>query len=120
MATRCRFVLAVAVLLAACTAQNPAAPEPPPTFVESLIRQLSTQPVANPPASITRYDYKGQVVYYVPPRCCDIRGDVYLTDGKLLCQPDGGFDGRGDGRCPDFFTTRRNEYIVWRDPRPPS
>src|SRR5688572_9123257 len=101
--------------LAACGAQSPAGPER--SFVDSLIRQLSTAPVTNPPASIVRYDYKGQVVYYVPPRCCDIRGDLYLADGRRLCQPDGGLDGRGDGRCPDFFNERRNEHIVWRDPR---
>ena len=109
--------LAVSLLLAGCGAQGPAAPEPLPTFVDALVRQLSTAPVANPPASIARYEYKGRIVYYVPPRCCDIRGDVYLSDGMLLCQPDGGFDGRGDGRCADFFSERRNEYIVWRDSR---
>lgn len=116
-----RVLPALAVVVAAaCSAHNPAAPERFPPFVESLIRQLSAEPAANPPASITRYDYRGQVVYYVPPRCCDIPGDLYLPDGTRLCQPDGGFSGRGDGRCPDFFSERRNEQIVWQDPRKPS
>jgi hypothetical protein len=42
---------------------------------------------------------------------------VYRSDGAVMCQPDGGLAGNGDGRCPDFFVERRNERIIWRDPR---
>jgi hypothetical protein len=56
-------------------------------------------------------------VYFLPQRCCDIMGVLYRADGSVMCRPDGGFTGTGDGRCPDFFVERKNERIVWRDAR---
>jgi hypothetical protein len=35
----------------------------------------------------------------------------------MICHADGGFSGAGDGRCSDFFSARKNEKIIWRDPR---
>lgn len=113
-----RFLL-IFVLSAAC-GHNPAAPDSAITsraWLTTLIRQLETQPVANPPAFIARYEYKGDIVYFVPQRCCDVMSVVYRSDGAVMCHADGGFAGTGDGRCPDFFTERRNERIIWRDPR---
>jgi hypothetical protein len=86
-------------------------------WLADLIQRLSDAPVASPPASIVEYDYRGQTVYYVPPRCCDIESDLYDRHGVLLCHPDGGLTGRGDGRCSDFLDTRRNERLIWTDPR---
>jgi hypothetical protein len=83
--------------------------------VTALIRQLEAQPVANPPAFVARYDYKGQNVYFVPQRCCDIMSVVYNSDGAIMCNPDGGVTGKGDRTCADFFVERRNERIVWHD-----
>ena len=86
-------------------------------WLTALIQELESQPVANPPAFIARYDYRGQVVYYLPPRCCDIPSDVYSAGGTIICHADGGLNGAGDGRCSDFFSLRKNEKIIWRDPR---
>jgi len=108
----------VLVLLTIGGCSNPAAPDTSsasPTWVTALVRQLETQPVANPPAFVARYDYKGQDVYFVPQRCCDIMSVVYNSEGAIMCHPDGGIAGKGDGRCADFFVERRNERIVWRD-----
>jgi hypothetical protein len=112
-----RLILMALVLAAACVPENPVALDQHPSWLTSLIRQLETEPGANPPAFIARYEYKGQVVYYVPPRCCDVSSALHRTDGTVLCQPDGGFAGTGDGRCADFTAERKNEQIVWRDPR---
>jgi uncharacterized protein DUF6970 len=111
-------ILAACVFLtaAACAEKNPAAPEQP-EWLASLIHELETQPVANPPAFIARYEFNGGPVYYLPARCCDIMGTVFQANGAILCHPDGGFTGKGDGRCPTFFADRANEQIVWRDPR---
>jgi hypothetical protein len=112
-------VLLVLVLSAGCSG-TPAAPNPAttlPAWLTTLIQQLEAQPVANPPAFIARYEYKGNIVYFVPQRCCDVMSVVYRSDGAVMCQADGGLAGTGDGRCPDFFAERRNELIVWRDPR---
>jgi hypothetical protein len=56
-------------------------------------------------------------VYYLPPRCCDIFGNLYDSQGQIICHPDGGIAGHGDGRCPDFLNQRTNETVIWRDTR---
>ena len=82
-----------------------------------LVRKLEKEPVANPPASFIQYGYKGQVVYYVAPRCCDIFSDLYDTNGNIIGHPDGGITGQGDGRVADFLTERSDRRIVWKDQR---
>lgn len=94
--------------------------EPPPTlpqWLTTLIEKLSTAPVANPPAQIIQYQYNDATVYYLPPQCCDIMGVLYDVDGQVLCHPDGGIVGRGDGKCPDFHRTKTQELVIWRDER---
>jgi hypothetical protein len=112
-------VLLIVVLVAGC-GRSPAAPDSsstPPAWLTTVIRQLEAQPVANPPAYVARYEYKSETVYFVPQRCCDVMSVVYRSDGAVLCQADGGATGAGDRRCPDFFAERRNEQVIWRDPR---
>ena len=102
-------------LTAACTTDASVVDDP--EWLATLIQSLEHQPVANPPAFIARYDYQGQVVYYLPARCCDIPSNVYSAAGTIICHADGGFSGGGDGRCSDFLAARKNERIIWRDPR---
>ena len=97
---------------------GPPSQSPIPAAITRLIHELEAQPPANPPAFVASYDYGGQVVYYVPPRCCDIYSDLYNAAGQIICHPDGGLIGKGDGRCPDFESQRTNERIIWRDLRP--
>jgi hypothetical protein len=85
--------------------------------VDKLIKQFGSDPVGNPPQSIWSYDYNGQVVYFVPAQCCDQYSMLYDASGSVICAPDGGFTGKGDGKCPDFFTERSNEQLIWQDSR---
>jgi hypothetical protein len=85
--------------------------------VLQLIESHESAPPANPPASIWRYRYKDRVVFYVPPSCCDLPSELYDIEGNLICGPDGGLTGKGDGKCPDFFEQRQEELRVWGDPR---
>jgi hypothetical protein len=88
-----------------------------PPFVDGLIAQQQAGPKKNPPGRIWHYRYQGQAVFYVPPSCCDVPGELYSADGTRLCSPDGGMTGGGDGKCPDFFDARSDEVLVWADPR---
>jgi hypothetical protein len=115
MRIRITALFLAASLGAACATGRSVGPEP--EWLTTLVHNLESQPVANPPAFIARYDYGGRVVYYLPPRCCDIPSNVYTADGTIICHADGGFNGSGDGRCPDFLSARKNEKIVWRDAR---
>lgn len=99
----------------ACRAPTP--PDDSPVWLRELVSRLESEPVANPPAYLARYLYRGDTVYYLPPRCCDIPSLVFNLGGEVICAADGGITGAGDGRCPDFFAARRDERIIWRDAR---
>jgi len=88
-----------------------------PDWIKELITSEESGPVANPPASLTLCEYKNQIVYYLPPRCCDIPSVLYSENGNVICAPDGGITGKGDGRCPDFFEARENCEVIWKDAR---
>jgi hypothetical protein len=117
MKPRARVLLISLLLLTACTTRNPLDPDQSPDWLVSLTHELEAQPVASPPAYIARYEYNAETVYYLAPGCCDIWSTLYRANGTIMCHPDGGLTGNGDGRCPEFFARRKNERIVWRDPR---
>jgi hypothetical protein len=116
VSSRVVLMTALAVALAGCT-NNAESDEEVPVWVTEMIRQMERAEVTNPPSYLARYEYAGATVYYVPPHCCDVASSLYDESGTLICGPDGGLSGRGDGRCPDFFAARRNEKIIWRDSR---
>jgi len=89
-----------------------------PPFVAKLIAHYKSVPPKSSPGSIWRYIYKGEPVCYVPPRCCDIPSSLYDAKGNLVCEPDGGFTGYGDGKCPDFFKERSHRELLWSDGTP--
>ncbi|MEE8472788.1 MAG: hypothetical protein V3S82_06450 [Dehalococcoidia bacterium] len=92
-------------------------PLPLPTWLTVLIHKLENEPVANPPASITRYEYQGRTVYFLPQRCCDISSTLYDVDGNIVAHPDGGITGQGDGRAPGFSQERTKGRTIWADRR---
>jgi hypothetical protein len=87
------------------------------TWLKDLIKQEESNLVANPPASLSKCIYGDQSVYYLPPRCCNIPSILYSNGGNIICSPDGGFTGKGDEKCSDFFDTRKDCVVVWEDTR---
>lgn len=88
-----------------------------PVWVDELIAKFQSDPVGYPPQSIYRYEYNGQTVYYVPPQCCDQYSTLYDINGNIICAPDGGLTGNGDGQCPDFFYESADGILIWNDSR---
>jgi Domain of unknown function (DUF6970) len=88
-----------------------------PACIKNKIAELESAPARNPPASIWQYWYKFQTVYYIPPFCCDIKSELFDSDCNLICNPDGGFGGGGDDKCPDFLEYRTHERLIWEDSR---
>lgn len=89
-------------------------------WMRDLIARLESEPSGFAPAEIVEYEYQGRLVYFVPVhRCCDFMSDLHDREGEIVCHPDGGIVGHGDGRCPDFFERRSHERLVWRDDRRP-
>jgi hypothetical protein len=112
----CAAMLGLGVV--ACDGGSPTSPDRPlPGWVVALTVEIQSAPVTQPPSSIWRYRYRGETVYFRPSRCCDVQSDLYDDRGILLCHPDGGISGNGDARCPDFFTQRTREQLIWQDPR---
>jgi hypothetical protein len=98
------------------TSMNARAQADIPTFVADLIAQYKSVPAGNSPGSIWRYKYKGRVVYYVPPLyCCDIMSRLYDSDGNVMCRPEGGIAGSGDGLCVEFLRARSDGELLWSD-----
>ncbi|MBC5994124.1 DUF6970 domain-containing protein [Pontibacter cellulosilyticus] len=96
----------------AATANAQAAP-----WLSQMIQEMEQGKPSNPPAKVYRYTYNDQQVYYVTGRCCDIPSKLYDMNGNVICEPDGGITGKGDGRCPDFFEKRSDETLIWEDKR---
>jgi len=107
------LALAAVLVAGAC---GTAATDPHPEWLRDLIARLESEPVANPPGSVTLYEYASGVYYYMPGPCCDQFSDLYDAEGTLVCHPDGGITGDGDGNCPVLGEPLRTE-IVWQDTR---
>lgn len=63
---------------------------------------------------VWQYEYKGQLVYYFIPACCDRYTELYAADGRLVCYPAGGITGGGDGKCRKFLQGRKNGTLLWK------
>lgn len=88
-----------------------------PAFLAGVISSLENESAATSPEEIWSYFFDNKNVYYVAPRyCCDLPSTLYDASGNVLCYPDGGIAGVGDGRCPTFFENRSNGVRIWRHP----
>lgn len=85
--------------------------------INDVISKIQSEAVRNPPAKVYSYQYNGQLVYFIPQYCCDIPSVLLDADCKVICSPDGGITGGGDGKCKDFFSKRTDEKLFWADAR---
>ncbi len=88
-----------------------------PTCIQEKIIEISSAEISNPPAKIYQVKYNDVTVYYVTSKCCDIPSALYDANCNKICSPDGGFTGKDDGKCTDFFDARTNEKLIWEDER---
>ena len=75
------------------------------------LADLEVKVLDNPPRSITKYQTKGETVYYVVKECGDQFRDLLDADGELIGYPDGGIAGRGDGVTIFDLTDLKGEEI---------
>jgi hypothetical protein len=88
-----------------------------PTCIQQKIDSIKSQPVWNPPAEIHEYEYKGQRMFALSAPCCDFFNTVVDENCNYICAPSGGFTGKGDGKCTDFFKVGKHIKLVWKDER---
>ena len=85
--------------------------------MEQIINDLKTAEVSNPPAKVFSYTFNGETVYYIAGPCCDNFSDLYNSSCEIICHPDGGINGTGDGQCPTFSADATDEKLIWADER---
>ena len=88
-----------------------------PSCVSSRIDSLVAEAPWNPPSEVWKYNYNGQTVYYIPQHCCDYPSLLVDENCNVICHPDGGIGGNGDGQCIDFMEKRKDGVRIWKDPR---
>lgn len=88
-----------------------------PHCIQKKIDQIKKEPKWNPAAEVYEYEYKGKTVYYFTSDCCDQFNVVYDEQCNYVCAPDGGFTGKGDGKCSDFHSNAKKIRLVWKDSR---
>lgn len=87
-----------------------------PLCIENKINEIKKEQPRNPPAQVWKWEVDGTIYYYVTSDCCDQYNYLYDEDCKVICAPDGGFSGSGDGSCPDF-NGEIKYTLVWKDER---
>jgi len=110
------FILLTLIMLNASKCNSKETNTIPPC-IQQKIEEIKSQKVTNPPTSIYQYTYNKQVVYYITSQCCDLPSNLYDKDCNFICSPDGGFTGKGDGKCTDFFDKRTEGKLIWKDSR---
>src|ERR687886_1043316 len=113
MKSKTLYLVLFSLLLLTC--RNDILLKGTPECVVDMIEKIKSRDKSDSPGQILSYTYKGQLVYFIPQRCCDIPSTLLDANCNVVCSPDGGISGGGDGRCRDFFSTRTDARLVWKD-----
>ena len=85
-----------------------------PLYLHPKIKTMGENPDEGTSHSVTRYNYKGQTVYYMVAPCCDKYNIVFESACNVLGFPDGGYTGKGDGKMTNFHNEATEEKVVWQ------
>jgi hypothetical protein len=88
-----------------------------PSCILNKIEDLKNKPKQNPPAEVYEYNYLNKKVYYFTSDCCDQYNYLYDNNCNIICAPDGGITGGGDGRCGNFNEAKEKGKLIWKDER---
>ncbi len=87
-----------------------------PVCIENKIEEIKMDEIRNPPAQLWKWEVDEQTYYYITSDCCDQWNYLYDDRCNVVCAPDGGITGMGDGNCPDF-NEQIEKTLVWEDNR---
>ena len=88
-----------------------------PACIQKKIDSIKQQPVWNPPAEVYEYTYQERTVFLFSADCCDRPSMAVDQNCNYVCAPSGGFTGKGDRKCLDFFEKAKMVRSVWKDER---
>ena len=108
-------IFLVALFIFSCSASRRGKSENElPACLDATIKSMIANPNEGSPLSVTRYKYKGQLVFYMVSPCCDKYNVVYDTQCNVVGYPDGGYMGKGDGKMTDFKDLATDGKMVWQ------
>lgn len=87
-----------------------------PSCIDAKIDALKKVTVQNPPAEVWKWEVDHNVYYYITSDCCDQYNYLHNENCEIVCAPDGGFTGNGDGNCPEF-NGEIVKTLIWKDER---
>lgn len=87
-----------------------------PNCIENEIKKIKIEEVRNPPAQVWKWEVDGLTYYYITSDCCDQYNYLYNNNCEIICAPDGGLIGSGDGNCPNFIEPIK-KTLLWKDNR---
>ena len=87
-----------------------------PNCIQNEIKKIKNEEMRNPPAQVWKWEVNRQTYYYITSDCCDQYNYLYNNNCDIICAPDGGITGLGDGNCPDF-TEPIEKTLIWKDNR---
>ncbi|MBT8220082.1 MAG: hypothetical protein KJP00_09665 [Bacteroidia bacterium] len=106
---------ALLVIILAVSCENSDILPDLPECVQNLIDVIKDEPVRNPPVMVWEWNTDDTTYYYITSDCCDQFNYLYTTNCEIVCAPDGGITGAGDGKCPEFRDIEKT--LVWEDKR---
>lgn len=104
-------IILIIVLFSACTSEN--LPPEASQCMEDKINALKRK-AAPEPKQLWRWTIDNKIYYHVISDCCDFYNYLYDSSCNLVCAPDGGFSGAGDGQCPPFEGSIE-KVLLWQD-----
>jgi hypothetical protein len=109
------WILLMGMVASACVCGDEEPETRIPSCMQRKISKIESEPVRNPAASVTMIITTDKTYFYIPPYCCDFYGELYDDQCNLVCNPEGGITGSGNGDCPDY--TAVEEIVIWEDKR---
>ena len=106
--------LFIFLILTSCASSN--LDDETPICIKNKIEELRKLEVYNPPAQIWKWEVDNQFFYYITSNCCDQYNYLYNENCEIICAPDGGIIGKGDGKCPTFYS-EIIKTLIWKDTR---
>ena len=115
------MTLLLATLCGSCAEGEPRAESPPDSSSSSplpgwLLTKIVQFDADHAPLGVWRITHHGQPAYYLLSPCCDQYNPLFSAEGREICNPSGGFTGRGDGICPKPMDPGTKATLVWSHP----
>lgn len=92
-------------------------PDAIPPWLRTQLQKYKTMPAYKAPLEVWKITHKGQAAYFIISPCCDRYNPLFSAEGKKICNPTGGKNGKGDSKCPTPVDKGTKVIFVWAHPK---